>query len=50
MFGASFEDTSLAGEMILDLSSSLLDSSSLLGTSSGDAGEPTIALRPDLEF
>ena len=53
MFGASLDDTSLAGETILDLSSSLLDSSSLLGRSSAAAGEPTIALRggtPDLKI
>lgn len=45
MLGESFEDISFAGEMILDLSSSLLDSSSLLGRSSGAAGDPTMALR-----
>ena len=45
MFGVSVDETSFAGEMILDLSSSLLDSSSLLGRSSGAAGEPTIAFR-----
>lgn len=41
----SLAEVSLAGDTILDLSSSLLDSSSLLGKSSGAEGEPTMALR-----
>ena len=45
MFCVSFDETSFAGEMIFDFSSSVVESSSLLGRSSGAVGEPTIALR-----